>query len=143
MPCCMKEKKQDEKEEQEERSMTLSECYGLAGGDYEEVVERIGNEILVERFLLKFLQDPSYVQLTAAIEENDVQSAFRAVHTLKGVCLNLGLTDLFKVSSDLTEKLRGLDMHGYEPYYEKVQKEYKRVSDTLQQYIAQKSGKQV
>lgn len=123
--------------------MTLSECYNLAGGDYEEVVERIGNEILVERFLLKFLHDPSYVQLTAALEENDVQSAFRAVHTLKGVCLNLGLTDLFQVSSALTEKLRGMDMSGYEPYFAKVQKEYQRVSDTLQQYIAQKDGKQV
>lgn len=123
--------------------MTLSECYKLAGGNYEEVTDRLGNEILVERFLIKFLQDPSFVQLSAALEEQDVQNAFRAVHTLKGVCLNLGLTELFEVSSALTEKLRGMDMSGYEPYYEAVKKEYKRVSDTLQQYIDEKNGKQV
>lgn len=90
--------------------MTLSEFYSCAGGDYKEVIGRIGNEILVERFLIKFLQDPSFVQLAKALEEKNVQSAFRAVHTLKGVCLNLGLTDLFEVSSALTEKLRGMDM---------------------------------
>lgn len=123
--------------------MTLSECYRRVGGNYQEVTDRLGNEILVERFLMKFLQDPSYVQLSAALEEKDVQNAFRAVHTLKGVCLNLGLTDLFEVSSALTEKLRGMDMLGYEPYYEEVKKEYKRVSDTLQQYITEKNGKQV
>lgn len=123
--------------------MTLSEFYSRVGGDYKEVTGRIGNEILVERFLIKFLQDPSFVQLTVALEEKDVQSAFRAVHTLKGVCLNLGLTDLFEVSSALTEKLRGMDMRGYEPYFEEVQRVYHRVGGMLQQYITEKNGKQV
>lgn len=123
--------------------MTLSEFYSCVGGDYKEVTGRIGNEILVERFLIKFLQDPSFVQLATALEEKDVQSAFRAVHTLKGICLNLGLTDLFEVSSALTEKLRGMDMSGYEPYFEEVQRVYHRVSGMLQQYITEKNGKQV
>lgn len=123
--------------------MTLSEFYSRVGGDYKEVTRRIGNEILVERFLIKFLQDPSFVQLTVALEEKDVQSAFRAVHTLKGVCLNLGLTDLFEVSSALTEKLRGMDMSGYEPYFEEVQRVYHGVGGMLQQYITEKNGKQV
>ena len=55
----------------------------------------------------------------------------------------MGLTDLFEVSSALTEKLRGMDMSGYEPYFEEVQRVYHRVSGMLQQYITEKNGKQV
>ena len=37
----------------------------------------------------------------------DGAEAFRASHTLKGICLNLGFTALCDASSALTEKLRG------------------------------------
>lgn len=36
-------------------------------------------------------------------------TAFRAVHTLKGVALNLGLGSLAHASSQMTEALRGQD----------------------------------
>ena len=63
--------------------------------------------MLVEKFARKFLDDPSYQTLVETMDKADYEEAFRAAHTLKGVCANLGFTQLFKVSSDLTEELRG------------------------------------
>ena len=58
-------------------------------------------------FLIKFLSDPSYVTLCEALKEEDYEKAFRAAHTLKGVCDNLALSRLGESASVLTECLRG------------------------------------
>ena len=52
-------------------------------------------------------------------------------NTLKGICLNLGLKNLYTVSSDLTEKLRGRELDGYEALYEKVSEQYKITVNAL------------
>ena len=46
-------------------------------------------------------------------------------------CLNLGLKNLYTVSSDLTEKLRGRELDGYEALYEKVSEQYKITVNAL------------
>ena len=87
--------------------MELKEVYEKIGGDYDDVVRRLMGEKLVRKFLLKFLDDKSYADLERTLSEGDYKEAFRAAHTLKGVCANLGFTQLFKVSRDITEELRG------------------------------------
>lgn len=72
--------------------MTTAECYALIGADYTEVLRRMGNEDRVRRFLLKFAEEPSYGLLCRSVEAGDAKEAFRAAHSIKGVCLNLGLT---------------------------------------------------
>lgn len=42
-----------------------------------------------------------------AVRTQDAETAFRAAHTLKGVALNLGLTDLAEAAAAMTEALRG------------------------------------
>lgn len=85
--------------------MTVKECYEQMGSDYEGVLERLGSEAIVKRFALKFLQDPSFAQLKESLAKNDGEEAFRAAHTLKGVCLNLGFDELFEVSSEGIRKV--------------------------------------
>ena len=51
--------------------MTLRECYEMMCGDYEGVTGRLVSESLVRKFALKFLNDPSFGQLQAAIESGD------------------------------------------------------------------------
>ena len=58
--------------------MTLRECYEMMCGDYEGVTGRLVSESLVRKFALKFLNDPSFGQLQAAIESGDGAEAFRA-----------------------------------------------------------------
>ena len=79
--------------------MTTKECYEKIGSNYESVLSRFGNEALVKRFALKFLKDPSYAELKEALEAHDAERAFRAAHTLKGVCLNLGFDRLYETSA--------------------------------------------
>ena len=86
--------------------MTLQECYAAMGGDFEEVKSRLRSERLVEKFALKFLADPSYDTLTATMASQDYEEAFRAAHTIKGVCQNLSFTRLFTSASQLCEALR-------------------------------------
>ena len=48
--------------------MTLKECYDALGGNYEDTVRRLYNEKLVEKFLFKFEEDPSFENLKKALE---------------------------------------------------------------------------
>ena len=73
-------------------SMNINECYQAMGADYEEVFGRLRNERLITKFVLKFPGDPSFSQLQSTLEEKNVEEAFRAAHTLKGVAQNLGFT---------------------------------------------------
>lgn len=104
--------------------MNIKECYDSIGADFEDVLGRLGSEKLIERFALKFLDDDSYNNLKVALAEKNAENAFRAAHTLKGVCLNLGLKNLYIVSSDLTEKLRGGSLDGADELFKKVREQY-------------------
>lgn len=87
--------------------MTLQECYEKIGSDYEAAVGRMcGKESILEKFVRKFTDDPTYPTLISSLESGDMETAFRMAHTLKGVCLNLGFKKLYESSSALTEALR-------------------------------------
>ena len=66
-----------------------------------------------------------------ALEEKDAPTAFRAAHTLKGVCQNLGFDALYVPSSALTEALRGGSLDGADELFPPVEKEYQRVVEAL------------
>lgn len=102
--------------------MTIRECYDELGLDFDAVLSRLVNEKLVQKFALKFLDDPSFQNLKDALDSKDVETAFRAAHTLKGVCLNLGFDNLYPSSKDLTELLRAGSMDGYEDLFAEVEK---------------------
>lgn len=86
--------------------MTLQECYRELDGNYEDAAARLRSDRLVQKFVLKFLNDPSFDLLCKSLEEKNYEEAFRAAHTIKGVCQNLSFTRLFESSNRLTEALR-------------------------------------
>ena len=87
--------------------MTLQECYEKMGGDYAEVLARLISQERIEKYMIKFLDDPTYQTLCEVKEAKDAQSVFLQIHTLKGVSQNLGFGNLYKVSHDMTEAVRG------------------------------------
>ena len=111
--------------------MTIKECYEAMGGDYEDVLKRLMNEARIQKFALMFKKDPSMSQLTQAMDAGDVETAFRAAHTLKGICLNLGFDNLYKASFDITEKLRGRDTEGCEELLARVEEQYNNTVDAI------------
>ena len=86
--------------------MTLSETYDKMGGDYKDVIGRFYSADLIQRFLKKFPDDPSYHNLCEAFAQNDVKAAFCAAHTLKGICQNLAIANLAQPLCTMTELLR-------------------------------------
>jgi len=91
--------------------LSLEEFYKAVGGSHAEVQSRLVNDRLIVKFLMKFPDDPSYAVLCVSIEHEDYEEAFRAAHTLKGVCLNLGLSNLAHCAIALTELLRSANGH--------------------------------
>ena len=114
--------------------MTLRECYAALGGDYDEALGRLRSEKLVSKFVLRFLDDKSYDLLCTSMEAKNYEEAFRAAHTIKGVCSNLGFTVLGKSSSELSEALR----HGYTPeadaLAQQVGVEYEQTAAAIRAY---------
>ena len=114
--------------------MTLQECYAAMGGDFEEVKSRLRSERLVEKFALKFLADPSYDTLTATMASQDYEEAFRAAHTIKGMCQNLSFSLLQESSSQLTEALRGGVTPEARELYPKVLADFETTASAIKAY---------
>lgn len=119
--------------------MTIQECYNQMGGDFEGVRKRFGSEMLVEKFALKFLNDSSFQDLEDGLQEKDAEKAFRAAHTLKGICLNLGFDALYEASAALTEKLRDLTLTNYEAELKNVEDRYHQSVEAIRIFDAQRA----
>ena len=59
---------------EEEEKMTLKDCYMQMGADYEETVQRLRSESLIQRIILKFPQDPSYQELCQALADGNIEA---------------------------------------------------------------------
>jgi histidine phosphotransfer protein HptB len=102
----------------------IKAAYEKIGADYDDVLRRLSSEALVERFAGKFLQDQSFSQLEAGLAAGDAQAAFMAAHTLKGICSNLGLTNLYEPVYAITESLRGGSLDGADELLVPVREQY-------------------
>lgn len=105
--------------------MTIQECYAQMGADYNEVFRRLYNEAMIRKFVLLFPKDDSFHNLEAALKEQNVKEAFRAAHTLKGVCQNLGFSNLYAPAVTLTETLRAGQLEGTAEQFAEVEKQYR------------------
>lgn len=119
--------------------MTLREFFVTVGGDYDEVLGRLGSEKLILKFVRRMPEEPTFQMLKDSMESGNIAEAFRAAHTIKGVCLNLGLDALGKSSGDLTEMLRpdknpdGVNMDEVRTMYEKVSADYACMMDAVKE----------
>lgn len=114
--------------------MTLQECYAALGGNYEEVRGRLPSDKFITKFILKFVDDKSYQLLLDSLAAENWEEAFRASHTIKGMCQNLGFTVLQESSSSLTEALRGGPSPEAGPLAEQVKKDYERTVAAIRSF---------
>ena len=114
--------------------MDVKDIYEKTGGDYRDVVKRMGSEAMVEHFVVRFLSDGSMRELNDAFTVSDVERAFRAAHTLKGIALNLGFTTLGQYASLLTEILRKNNFDGAAPLFEKTRSAYDELISAIKEY---------
>ena len=114
--------------------MTIKSLYEAVGGDYKDVVKRFISEEFAAGLAVRFLDDDEMEKLGAAMETRNIEEAFRAAHTLKGVALNLGFKNLGRSASELTEVLRKRTFDGADEPFEKVRADYAVVISALRSY---------
>ena len=114
--------------------MTLQECYAMMHGNYEDARSRLAMDKLIEKFMLKFLDDTSMDLLNKSVAAGDVQESFRAAHTLKGEAANLAFTELMERVSELTEQLRPCSAPADEALYQKVKESYDLTIHAIEAY---------
>lgn len=96
-----------------------------AGIEVDEALRRfLGNEALYIKFLLKFPKDKSYMNLISAIEDNNLEEAFKSAHTLKGVAGNLSLNNLYNLLIPYVEILREGDLEAAKTKLAELEKAY-------------------
>ncbi len=119
--------------------MTIKECYALINADFDGVMSRLLADTRVEKFALKFPDDPSLKTLCDSFAAGDIETAFRAAHTLKGTSANLGFTDLFEKASAVTEELRnGNPGPEFDSKLNSCKESYKKVCSALKTFSENK-----
>ena len=122
--------------DKEEKNMTVKECYEQMGADYEGVLGRLRSEVLIKKFAKKFLDDGSFRSLKDNLAQKNGEEAFRAAHTLKGVCMNLGFDHLYKPSFEITESLRAGNLELALQQFDAVKEQYTKTIDALNEFAA-------
>lgn len=91
----------------EQRKRALIEA-GIHVG--EGTARMMGNEVFYLRLLQRFPSDNNYALLRQALQNRDLDAAWKAAHTLKGLTGNLSIAVLFTPLTEIMETLRKKDM---------------------------------
>ena len=84
--------------------MTLRELYQEIGGDYDQAVRVLRMEKLIDKHIRKLTKNGVVDNLLAAEKDMDPTQLFETAHAMKGVCANLGLTNLSGMASEIAEE---------------------------------------
>lgn len=110
----------------------LDDFYSAVGSNAQDIISRLGGDAtMVKLFLSKFPSDKSIDTLRENLNAGETELAFRAAHTLKGLCANLGLQTLFDKASTVTEMLRGGDIEAARLYLPALEQEYTKTIAAL------------
>ncbi len=94
------------------------------GADTDEALSRLmGNEAFYLKLIPKIFEDKNFDELSAGIAEGDLDKAFEAAHSLKGVLGNLELTPLLTPMLEITELLRHRENVDYKPYLDEISRQ--------------------
>ena len=103
-----------------------------AGMDVDDVLKRVmGSEALLEKLLTRFLADKNYPELLEGLGERDRVKAFTASHTLKGICGNLSMTELYGLFSEQVEALRSEDFDKADGLMEKISPAFENITAAI------------
>lgn len=114
--------------------MNLRECYMKLDGNYDEVVQRLQNEYIVEKFMFKFLKDKSFNFLKISIQNENYEDAHRYVHTIKGICQNLSFSKLYESSHQMTNEFKNNNYKKALDLMPQLSKDYYQIIDAINEY---------
>ena len=90
--------------------MSLHKFYQAIDGDFEAACRRFYNENMLQKFLIRFLDEPCCAELNDALGRHDRDAAIKAVHTLTGQARSFGFIRLEKKSAALFKRCAAIRM---------------------------------
>ena len=91
------------------------------GADTDNGLSRcMGNEAFYFKLIGKVIDDSNFKILEDSVAAKDLDKAFEAAHSLKGVLGNLALTPIYEPVCEVTELLRAKQDVDYSEYLKKI-----------------------
>ena len=91
------------------------------GADVDDGLSRcMGNEAFYFKLIGKVVEDKNFQALEDAVAAKDLDKAFDAAHSLKGVLGNLALTPVYEPVFEITELLRERKDIDYSEYLKTI-----------------------
>jgi HPt (histidine-containing phosphotransfer) domain-containing protein len=123
--------------------MTLKELYASIGGDYDQALRVLRVEKLINKHICKLEKNGLFDDLREAGANMDETELFEKSHAIKGVCGNLGLTELASCASEISDEFRPGANRSFtdEEVKEKLQHIddlYQKTKDGIKEYEASK-----
>ncbi|MFA6191736.1 MAG: response regulator [Sulfurimonas sp.] len=112
------------------KSVEVNEVLQIEGMDIKSALARVaGNEKLLRKLLGRFVQTQSdvIVRINGAIGGNDMQTAIREAHTIKGLAGNIGADLLFSHAQELERVLKDGESDNFKSYLELTQNELSKI----------------
>ncbi len=81
-------------------------------------LERFSNfEPMYIKYLKKFITEKTYDTFKQDIMSGNLSAVESSAHTIKGICGNLGLTELYEIYSNIVKSVRERDMSNLKNQY--------------------------
>ena len=107
-----------------------------AGINTDSALERfMNNEALYMRMMKKFLDDKTFISLVESVSQNDGKAALESSHTLKGVCGNLSIDNLFTLFSEQVGLMRADKWDEAYSMMSEITEKYTQVTDAIKTWI--------
>ena len=139
--------------------MNVKEFYESINGDYQYALSIMMNDSLIERMIAKFMSNNSYQEMIDAYDKKDYASLFPLAHSnnsyqemidaydkkdyaslfplahsFKGVTGNLALTELYEISSIITEATRNGATPNLDNEIKALKDSYQKLENSYQKY---------
>ncbi len=109
-----------------------------AGINIDALEKRLmGNTSLIKIFVDKFTADTSYDTLVFAFEEGDMEKAEMASHTLKGMCGNMSLDELYRLFTLQVNLIRTKKYGEAEAMMEDISKAFVDAITLMKEWVAE------
>ena len=101
--------------------MLTTDALKQFGADVDDGLSRcMGNEAFYFKLIGKVVEDKNFQALEDAVATKDLDKAFDAAHSLKGVLGNLALTPVYEPVYEITELLRERKDIDYSEYLKTI-----------------------
>ncbi len=108
------------------------------GVDMEELRKRLmGNDALIPVFIRKFCEDANFAALQKAISVQDWKQAELSSHSLKGMCGNLALHQLFGLFTEQVNLIRSGDCDAAAAMMPELVRVYSTTTAGMKEWLAQ------